>query len=103
MFNVNQILSLTKSPYTIHVLCFRRGAHVVVDGQTLSIGDVVAVARHGVVVQLSSDPTVREDVNASRKAIESKLAEGKSVYGLTTGALIAGWTYFGSCYAHHAR
>lgn len=59
---------------------------VVVDGHTLSIADVVAVARYGAPVQLSSAADVRKRVERSQQTIESKLAAGASVYGLSTGA-----------------
>lgn len=51
---------------------------VVVDGHSLSIADVVAVANHNVKAVLSED--CRAKVEASVKFLESKL-EGTSVYG----------------------
>jgi hypothetical protein len=65
----------------------RNGGPVVIDGQRLSIAEVIAVARHAAVVHLKTDSDVRARVNATYEAIQNKLAAGKSVYGLTTGPL----------------
>ncbi|MDP8956277.1 MAG: histidine ammonia-lyase, partial [Actinomycetota bacterium] len=54
----------------------------VVVGETLSLDDVVAVAR-GEPVELSS--AARDRMAASRQVIEDKLKAGETVYGVTTG------------------
>ena len=54
----------------------------VVVGETLSLQDVVAVAR-GEPVELS--PAARERMAASRRVIEGKVSSGETVYGVTTG------------------
>jgi phenylalanine ammonia-lyase len=56
-----------------------------VDGKSLSIAEVAAVARHGASVSLTSSRSVRDAVASSRHVIESKMEEGKSVYGVSTG------------------
>ena len=56
---------------------------VVLDGRSLSIGDVVAVARDGTAVALS--PAVRDSVEASRRVVEQAVARGDTIYGVTTG------------------
>lgn len=59
---------------------------MVIDGHNLSIAEVIAVARHAAVVRLTAKSDVRARVNAAHEAIQRKLAEGKSVYGITTGS-----------------
>ena len=55
--------------------------NVIIDGQTLSVGDVIAVARNGAKASIS--PSVHERVEASVAFKESK--KQYSVYGVTTG------------------
>ncbi|KAJ7201908.1 L-Aspartase-like protein [Mycena pura] len=66
---------------------YRNGKRVVqVDGETMSISAVTAVARHvGVVVQLSNNSAVKERVAKSRAVITDKVEKGVSIYGLSTG------------------
>lgn len=63
----------------------RNGKPVTIDGYNLTIADVVAVARHGTKAELDASPEVRAKVERSMEAIDSKLASGRSVYGLSTG------------------
>lgn len=56
---------------------------VVLDGQSLSIDKVVAVARHQAVVSLS--PKAAKAIEASRRLVEKIVDEGRVVYGITTG------------------
>jgi histidine ammonia-lyase len=56
---------------------------VVLDGASLSLGDVVAVAEGGEAAALS--PAARELMQAHRDVVTDVLARGDSVYGLTTG------------------
>nr|WP_258881411.1 histidine ammonia-lyase [Paenibacillus sp. sptzw28] len=56
---------------------------VVIDGETLTIRDVVRVARNKVPVRLSGNNDVR--INRSREYVDKLLADKKVVYGLTTG------------------
>jgi histidine ammonia-lyase len=63
----------------------RNGAPVVVDGQNLSIAEVIAVARHAAVVRLTKEWDVHARVNAAHEIVQNKLSEGKSVYGISTG------------------
>jgi histidine ammonia-lyase len=53
------------------------------DGQKLSLAQVVAVARDKDQVSLSS--TARARVEQSRKVVEEIVAEGRTVYGVNTG------------------
>ncbi|NOZ77754.1 MAG: histidine ammonia-lyase [Acidobacteria bacterium] len=55
---------------------------VVVDGRSLSLEDVVAVA-NGAVVSL--DPEARERIAASRRVVDHILDSGQVVYGVNTG------------------
>lgn len=52
-------------------------------GRHLTLADVVAVARHGAPVALC--PEARTRITASREYIERIVAEGRTVYGVTTG------------------
>lgn len=54
---------------------------VVIDGEHLTIEDVVAVAEEKAAVELASQDKVRR----SRQAVERLLENGKVVYGVTTG------------------
>ncbi|MHA1770841.1 MAG: histidine ammonia-lyase [Candidatus Thorarchaeota archaeon] len=56
---------------------------VEIDGETLSIDDVVRVARHGEDVTLTEN--ARTKIRTSRKVIEDVLREGRTVYGVNTG------------------
>jgi histidine ammonia-lyase len=56
---------------------------VTLDGHSLSIGDVVAVARHGARVAVA--PETRARVERSRDVIEAALARGETIYGVNTG------------------
>jgi len=53
------------------------------DGRSLSIADVVAVARHGASVSVA--PQSLAAVTASRRTVEAAIARGDTMYGVTTG------------------
>src|SRR5688572_22159774 len=52
---------------------------------SLSVDDVVAVARDGARLELERDPAYRARLEAGRRALESALRKGVAVYGVTTG------------------
>jgi histidine ammonia-lyase len=54
-----------------------------IDGRSLSIEDVVAVARRGASVAIA--PHALDGVKASRRAVEALIAGGATIYGVTTG------------------
>src|SRR5438128_8706523 len=56
---------------------------ITLTGATLTLEDIVAVARRGIVVRLH--PEVAAQVAASRRTVAEVLAAGEPVYGLTTG------------------
>jgi histidine ammonia-lyase len=56
---------------------------VVLDGSPLSVADVVAVARHGAPVRVA--PEAVERMAPARAVVERIVAEGSTVYGVTTG------------------
>src|SRR5213594_452641 len=56
---------------------------VTIDGRSLSIADVVAVARHGVRVAIT--PHALAAVTASRRTVEAAVARGDTIYGVNTG------------------
>ena len=56
---------------------------VVLDGRSLTIGEVVAVAREGAAVELAPDAVER--MRETRAVVERALERGDAVYGMTTG------------------
>jgi histidine ammonia-lyase len=56
---------------------------VTLDGRSLSIADVVAVARQGAKVAIAPDS--RDAVTRSRAGVEAALARGETIYGVNTG------------------
>ncbi len=53
------------------------------DGNSLTLEDVIAVARHG--AQCELDEQAKESVIASRKIVDDIVREKRVVYGVTTG------------------
>ena len=53
------------------------------DGNSLTLEEVIAVARHG--AQCELDEQAKEDVIASRKIVDDIVRERRVVYGVTTG------------------
>ena len=62
---------------------FHGTAEIVIDGEHLTLEDVYAVARQGAKVRLS--PDCFEQIDRSRALVEKILAEGRRVYGISTG------------------
>src|SRR5437016_5229432 len=58
-------------------------ATIMLDGRSLSIADVVAVARHGVPVAIA--PHSLGAVSASRRTVEAAAGRGDTIYGVNTG------------------
>ena len=56
---------------------------ITLDGHSLSIADVVAVARHAAPVAIASQALA--SVGASRRTVESAVARGDTIYGVNTG------------------
>ncbi|KAJ5449759.1 uncharacterized protein N7458_006208 [Penicillium daleae] len=56
-----------------------------IDGQTLDLAAVVAVARNGVRLALSEDPSVIRRVEASVETLQGYLSKGYYLYGVNTG------------------
>jgi phenylalanine ammonia-lyase len=60
------------------------GEAVVLRGQGLSLGDIMRVARRQSDVKLSDDPAVLHKISASRAFVERAVAQGETIYGITT-------------------
>ncbi|KAK1457291.1 phenylalanine ammonia-lyase [Colletotrichum cuscutae] len=60
-------------------------SRVVVDGQTLSLSDVVAVSHYHASVSLTSDTNTINKVHKSTALLRLKLRQGATIYGVTTG------------------
>src|SRR5437016_11625412 len=58
-------------------------AAIELDGHSLSIEDVVAVARRSVPVTVA--PATVKRLNESRRVVEAAIARGDTMYGVTTG------------------
>ena len=58
-------------------------ATVTLDGRSLTIADVVSVARSGASVAVA--PETRERVTRSRAEVEAAIARGDTIYGVNTG------------------
>ena len=58
-------------------------ATVTLDGRSLTIADVVSVARHGTRVAVA--PETRQRVTRSRAEVEAAIARGDTIYGVNTG------------------
>ena len=56
---------------------------ITLDGHSLSIADVVAVARRATPVAIA--PHALVSVDASRRAVETAVARGDTIYGVNTG------------------
>jgi histidine ammonia-lyase len=54
------------------------------DGRSLSIAEVVRVARDPRIT-VGVDPGARARLNASRRAVEAAIADGRTMYGINTG------------------
>jgi phenylalanine ammonia-lyase len=54
-------------------------------GGFLTLEEIVAIARHGRLVELDPDPGYRRHIEAGRHTLERKLARGEIVYGVNTG------------------
>src|SRR5918992_319627 len=72
------------SALAAHHLDTDGAAPVVVDGRSLTLDDVAAVAR-GAPVALPDDASVRRAIDASRKLKLELIARGVPLYGITTG------------------
>lgn len=64
-------------------MCDTKSNPVVLDGNSLTIEDVISVARHGVHVAISAEAMKKMEL--SRTMIDSLVNENKAVYGVTTG------------------
>lgn len=58
---------------------------VTLSSRDLSLNQIMAVARAGERVTLSSDPLVISSIERSRETLEQKLAQGELIYGVNTG------------------
>ncbi|HZH39866.1 MAG TPA: aromatic amino acid lyase, partial [Gemmatimonadales bacterium] len=56
---------------------------IALDGRSLTLADVVAIARHRAPV--SAAPAALDRVRASRAAVERAIARGDTMYGVNTG------------------
>lgn len=70
---------------SFHYHVYRNGEAITINGNHLSVPEVVAAGRYGAKVVLDDSPEVRSRIEKSQRAMDSKLESGKSVYGISTG------------------
>ncbi|KAJ5116914.1 phenylalanine ammonia-lyase [Penicillium angulare] len=58
---------------------------VIIDGKSLNISRIVAVAKHGSIPLVTNDKDVLQNMQESVALLNAKLAEGLVVYGVNTG------------------
>ena len=58
--------------------------HITLDGRSLTIGDVVRIAREAA-TRARLDPGARDALIASRRLVEQAIASGQTIYGINTG------------------
>ena len=63
----------------------RHGEPIVINGHSLSIPALVAVARHNAQIVLDDSPEIRAGIQKSRDVIVGKVETSQSVYGVSTG------------------
>ncbi len=63
----------------------RHGEPIIIDGHSLSIPALVAVARHNTQIVLDDSPETRTGIQKSRDVIVGKVEASQSVYGVSTG------------------
>ncbi|KAF9023642.1 hypothetical protein BDP27DRAFT_1065990 [Rhodocollybia butyracea] len=68
------------------------GDSVLIDGNSLDIAGVIAVSRRGSVPKLSDNKEVFLRVNRATIAVQDRLSEGSSLYGVTTGVGASAFT-----------
>ncbi|KAL8747489.1 MAG: hypothetical protein Q9190_000656 [Brigantiaea leucoxantha] len=63
----------------------RQSKVVTIDGESLDIASVVAVSRYGVLSEIEQSGTCAARVRASVDVLDNHLADGRTIYGVTTG------------------
>ncbi|KAF2197484.1 phenylalanine ammonia-lyase [Delitschia confertaspora ATCC 74209] len=58
---------------------------ITIDGSSLDMASITAVARHGIPGSLSSDPIVLNRIKESVRFLDEHMAQGNTVYGINTG------------------
>ncbi|KAI9150489.1 Phenylalanine aminomutase (L-beta-phenylalanine forming) [Paramyrothecium foliicola] len=58
---------------------------IIVDGQTLTLADLIAVSCYRADVTLTNDVHVLQDIDQSIAVLEKQLNDGRTIYGVTTG------------------
>jgi len=69
-----------KATCTLYPLQMRK---LLIDGSSLKFSDIAAVSEEGLFVELT--PDARERMSASRSVVDRIVADGRTVYGVTTG------------------
>ncbi|KAH9956509.1 L-Aspartase-like protein [Russula dissimulans] len=64
---------------------YKHGKSIVIDGHSLSVSALVAVARHNTHILLNGSAEIRARIQKSRDVIVGKVETSQSVYGVSTG------------------
>ncbi|KAH0393833.1 hypothetical protein KCU89_g12001, partial [Aureobasidium melanogenum] len=59
--------------------------HCIIDGRSLNISTVVAVAKYGILTQISIDTEIDKSMKDSVSMLRNHLDSGHLVYGVSTG------------------
>jgi phenylalanine ammonia-lyase len=62
-----------------------RDSVVVVDGEGLTVGKLIGVARQGAQVRVADEPEIRRRIQASCDYVAEAVSAGRAVYGVTSG------------------
>lgn len=79
--------SLGKNTTSLSSLPFLENSNkpVVVGNRDLTIDDVVSVARHGALINITDNQDVLQSVQASCNYIRNAVESGEPIYGVTSG------------------
>ncbi|OCL12421.1 phenylalanine ammonia-lyase [Glonium stellatum] len=83
-FNGSAHLGLAQKSWA-RMKSMKPGQAILVTGEDLDLGTVVAVSRKNCLPQLPSDEHITSRINGSVQQLEEYLSKGHSVYGVTTG------------------
>ncbi|KAL2000282.1 hypothetical protein VTN02DRAFT_3315 [Thermoascus thermophilus] len=77
--------TLISSEWTALRDCLQSGRPVSVDGQSLTIPEVIAVCLYGAQPSLTTDPATIDRVQRSVDVLDQQLQQGRTIYGVNTG------------------
>jgi len=79
------LLDVADGSQDVESLAAMGAAHFVVGGKRCGVSEIVGLARGELIPVLNQDPGFRAKISASRETFKKAIAEGRVVYGVTTG------------------